>query len=72
MNGTAVRNNFTSTEIYADQVVKNAMKKQPKKRIWVGGVTTIIWAVSTFLWATAWVRYHPFSRKRANARRISS
>jgi hypothetical protein len=56
MNGTTLRNNFTSAEVYADTVVKNAMKKQPKKRIWVGGVVTIIWAVSTFLWVTAWVR----------------
>lgn len=54
MNGTAVKGNHTSAQAYAEQVVRNAMKKNPKKRIWVGGVVMAIWTVSTFLWATAW------------------
>ena len=55
MNGTTVKGNYTSAESYAETVVKNVMKRNPRRRIWVGGVVGAIWFVSTFLWATAWV-----------------
>lgn len=55
MNGSAVKGNFTPAQDFAQRVVHNALKPSPQLRFWAGGVSTSIWAVSTFLWATAWV-----------------
>jgi hypothetical protein len=54
MDGRSVKGNHTSAKKYAETVVLNIMRRNPKKRIWVGGVVGAIWFVSTFLWATAW------------------
>lgn len=55
MNGVAVGNGALSAEKYADQVLANALQKSPQKRQWAGGLATLIWLASTFLWDTAWV-----------------
>jgi hypothetical protein len=54
MDGRSVKENHTSADTYAETVVKNVMRRNPKKRIWEGGVVGAIWFVTTFLWATAW------------------
>ncbi|KAJ6440988.1 short-chain dehydrogenase/reductase [Purpureocillium lavendulum] len=54
MNGTAVAKNFVDADAYARAVVANALRESPVKRQWAGGVATLIWAVSAFLWATSW------------------
>ena len=47
------QNEKMATESYAAAVVNNAMKKRPKKHIWIGGSTGIVWMVSTFLWRSS-------------------
>jgi hypothetical protein len=47
----------TSTERYAEQVVRNILRPSPKKHQWVGKLSTQIWMVSAFLWSTAWVNF---------------
>jgi hypothetical protein len=46
MDGRAVKGNHTSAEKYAETVVKNVMRRNPKNRIWVGCVVGAIWFVS--------------------------
>jgi 1-acylglycerone phosphate reductase len=58
MNTKAVRKNFVDVRGYAEQVVDNVLRTTPKKRQWAGGVATLIWIASTFLWATAWVCFN--------------
>ncbi|MCJ1477284.1 hypothetical protein MMC13_005955 [Lambiella insularis] len=54
MNGAAAGDSSMSAEDYAQHVIANALKSSPKKRQWTGGLATLIWIASTFLWATAW------------------
>jgi hypothetical protein len=56
MNATKMRKNFVPVESYAEEVVTNALKARPTKRLWAGGVAGTLWIVQTFLWATSWVR----------------
>ena len=44
-----------SVDLYAEGVVKNALRRYPTKNQWLGGSTGPIWFVGTFLWSTAWV-----------------
>lgn len=39
---------------YAAHVASNALQNSPKGIYWYGGSSTMIWAVKTFLWSTAW------------------
>jgi len=55
MNGAAAGDGSLSAEKYAEQVTANALRRHPEKRQWAGGLATLIWIASTFLWATAWV-----------------
>lgn len=62
MNRVVIGNGPLSAEKYAEQVVANALRKSPQKRQWVGGMATLIWLASTFLWATAWVCHQLFTK----------
>jgi 1-acylglycerone phosphate reductase len=42
-------------DIYAEGVVKNALKRSPTKVQWLGGSTWNIWFLGTFFWSTIWV-----------------
>ena len=41
---------------YARAVVNNALKSKPQKHQWIGGSVWTVWLVTTFAWATFWVR----------------
>jgi short-subunit dehydrogenase len=40
---------------YAEVVVKNAIRSNPKKHLWSGGGALVTWLGSTFGWSTIWV-----------------
>ncbi|KAH8678828.1 putative short-chain dehydrogenase/reductase [Tricladium varicosporioides] len=54
MANTEVKNDAIDVDVYAEQVVSNVLKSNPKKIHWVGGNSFMIWFVSTFGWATIW------------------
>ena len=54
MQGVVASDESSSTQAYADIVADNVLKRNPKKRHWVGNLLTAIWAVNVFLWDTAW------------------
>jgi hypothetical protein len=41
--------------VFADKVVKNAMKRDPTKELWAGGRATSVWWGHTFLGSLLWV-----------------
>ena len=55
MNAAVAGVGAMSAEVYAEAVVANLLKQNPNRRIWVGNLSTTIWAVHTFMWDTAWV-----------------
>lgn len=46
---------FMNVDVYAEEVVKNALKTNPKKVQWLGGSSWVIWFAGTFFWSTIWV-----------------
>ena len=59
--GSLAEKTAMNVDVYAEGVVKNALKSSPAKIQWLGGSTGSIWFVSTFLWSTIWVRMSPFT-----------
>jgi 1-acylglycerone phosphate reductase len=58
--GSLVEKNGMDVNVYAEGVVKNALKSSPTKVQWLGGSTGPIWFVGTFLWSTVWVGVSSF------------
>lgn len=54
MTGEKYKDQSVAARPYAESVVRNALKARPQKHQWAGGNSSLIWAVSTFLWSTAW------------------
>ncbi|TGO15386.1 hypothetical protein BTUL_0041g00720 [Botrytis tulipae] len=52
--GHVVLSTAMDVDVYANKVVKNALKKNPQTHQWAGGDAWTIWFVSTFLWHTSW------------------
>jgi short-subunit dehydrogenase len=52
---TAHDSGTQNVQDYARAVVKNALKRSPTLIPWIGGATSIMWFLDTFLWATFWV-----------------
>jgi len=55
MAGEGLKDAGIEPEVFATAVVKNALKSNSTKDLWVGGNTFIVWFASTFGWATIWV-----------------
>jgi 1-acylglycerone phosphate reductase len=53
--GELVLNSGMDVDVYADGVVKNALKSNPTKNPWLGASTGPIWFAGTFFWSTIWV-----------------
>jgi 1-acylglycerone phosphate reductase len=54
-NGGIAEQGAWNVDDYAREVVKNALKKNPKVDHWVGGSARMIW-LAGLLWSTFWVR----------------
>jgi len=54
MSGHRALSSAMDVGVYAEAVVKNALKSNPKAVFWKGGETLSIWAAATFGWATIW------------------
>lgn len=54
MTGKTTARFSSDVNDYADHVVANALRSNPKAHYWYGGSANMIWAVRTFLWATVW------------------
>ena len=59
--GLMIEKDGMNVDVYAEGVVKNALKSRPTKVQWLGGSARIIWFVGTFLWSTIWVRMCSFA-----------
>jgi 1-acylglycerone phosphate reductase len=55
MAGTEWEKSGMDVNVYADTVVTNALKSNPKKHQWVGTSAFTIWFASVFGWSTIWV-----------------
>lgn len=55
MLGELALKNAMKVELYAEGVASNALNSNPKKVLWLGGETFLIWLGDTFGWATIWV-----------------
>ena len=55
MSGSVAQQSAIGVDQYAQTVVMNALKRRPTVHHWVGGSVTGVWAVTSFLWHTAWV-----------------
>lgn len=53
--GGSLAKNGMDVDVYAEGVVKNALKSNPTKNQWLGASTGPIWFVGTFFWSTIWV-----------------
>lgn len=53
--GSLVEKNGMDVDVYAEGVVKNALRSNPTKVQWLGASTRPIWFVGTFFWSTIWV-----------------
>ncbi len=53
--GKIVEEDGLDVDVYAREVVANALRANPKKHHWLGGSITEVWLATTFLWATVWV-----------------
>lgn len=51
-NGGVVKGGWTPAEVYAQKVVKNALKSNPNVNYWVGDSTFTVWFMTTCLWHT--------------------
>lgn len=56
-NGGVVKGTWTPAEVYAQKVVKNALKRNPNVNYWVGDQTFMVWFMTTFLWHTVIVSF---------------
>jgi len=63
MRGKDLIDSSMPVEKYAEQVVKNALKRKPNVYQWVGSSTLTIWLLSTFFWHTIWDLLIPISFK---------
>ncbi|PVH77427.1 putative short-chain dehydrogenase/reductase [Cadophora sp. DSE1049] len=54
MAGAEAEKTGVDVDVYANAVVNNALKANPKKRHWVGGSASTIWFASAFGWSTIW------------------
>lgn len=54
MDGKRAKSGAAPVEEYAEAVVNNALKSNPKKAPWIGGEVFPIWAAYTFGWHTIW------------------
>lgn len=54
--GSEVEGNAMEVNSYAEVVVNNAIRSNPKKHLWSGGGALVTWLASTFGWSTVWVR----------------
>ncbi|KAK2764291.1 hypothetical protein FQN54_008983 [Arachnomyces sp. PD_36] len=52
--GTQIEGNAMDVNAYAEVVVNNAIRSNPKKHLWSGGGALLIWLVSAFGWSTIW------------------
>lgn len=59
MSGRTAESYATDVNDYAEHVAANALRSSPKAHFWYGGSANMIWAVSTFLWATTWDHIFP-------------
>jgi 1-acylglycerone phosphate reductase len=57
MDGDGIEERWTEVEPYAAAVVKNALKSNPNKDLWVGGNTFNIWLLDSFGWSSIWVSF---------------
>jgi hypothetical protein len=55
MSGKEVEHMVIDGRIFADKVVKNAMKRHPTKELWAGGRARSVWWGHTFLGSLLWV-----------------
>jgi 1-acylglycerone phosphate reductase len=58
--GGSLAKNAMDVDVYAEGVVKNALKSNPTKIQWLGTSTGPIWFVGTFFWSTIWVGVSKF------------
>ncbi|TVY37102.1 NADPH-dependent 1-acyldihydroxyacetone phosphate reductase [Lachnellula subtilissima] len=54
MAGEGLEDAGMEPDVFATAVVKNVLKSNSTKDLWVGGNTFIVWFASTFGWATIW------------------
>ncbi|KAJ5302106.1 hypothetical protein N7508_006969 [Penicillium antarcticum] len=52
--GSEVEGNAMEVNSYAEVVVNNAIRSNPKKHLWSGGGALLTWLASTFGWSTVW------------------
>ncbi|KAI9035897.1 SDR family oxidoreductase [Aspergillus affinis] len=52
--GSEVEGNAMEVNAYAEVVVNNAIRSNPKKHLWSGGGALVTWLASTFGWSTVW------------------
>ncbi|KAB8239005.1 hypothetical protein ETB97_009814 [Aspergillus alliaceus] len=52
--GSTVEGNAMEVNSYAEVVVNNAIRSNPKKHLWSGGGALATWLASTFGWSTVW------------------
>ncbi|KAF7589382.1 hypothetical protein BBP40_004325 [Aspergillus hancockii] len=52
--GSEVEANAMEVNSYAEVVVNNAIRSNPKKHLWSGGGALVTWLASTFGWSTVW------------------
>jgi hypothetical protein len=55
MSGKEVEHMVIDGRVFADKVVKNAMKRHPTKELWAGGRVRSVWWGHTFLGSLLWV-----------------
>ena len=58
--GSLIEKTGMDVDLYANGVVKNALRSNPTKNQWLGASTAPIWFVGTFFWSTIWVIYAKF------------
>lgn len=55
MAGAELARGAMDVTLFADRVVANALKPNPKKHLWLGGGSSDVWRFHTFGWSTIWV-----------------
>lgn len=54
LSGGGENNAAVDVDVFARQVVKNALSRRPSKHLWVGGSSWFLWSIYTFGWETIW------------------
>lgn len=54
LRGGGENNEAVDVDVFAGQVVRNALSRRPKKHLWVGGSSFFLWSLYTFGWETVW------------------